>query len=160
MSIRLAAPPVYDIVSGTCAEQISFDILAPVGLLLSLCGMGIRLWCYQALGPCFTFELALLPNHKLVTTGPYTYVRHPSYTGGILALVGMSIVNMSKGSWAYECGFALSWWGIGWGMLVMISMIILIERCPREDRFLREVFKEEWDAWRERVRWRMIPWVY
>lgn len=160
MYVRLIAPPAYDIVSGTCADRIAFNTPALVGLLLGLCGMAIRLWCYQALGQFFTFELALLPGHKLVTTGPYAFVRHPSYTGGLLALVGMTVANISKGSWAYECGFAFSWWGIGWITVIAVSTLVLIERCPREDKFLREAFREEWDAWREQVRWRMVPWVY
>lgn len=160
MLIRLTVPPTYDAVSGTCADRISFNVFALVGCLLSLGGMGIRLWCYQALGRLFTFELALLPNHKLITTGPYAFVRHPSYTGGLLALAGMTIANISKGSWAYECGFVSSWWGIGWGMVVGFSTIVVVERCPREDRLLREAFTEEWDGWKERVRWRMVPWVY
>ncbi|KAG9311801.1 hypothetical protein JVU11DRAFT_8048 [Chiua virens] len=160
IAIRLVAPPGYDVVSGTCAERISFNTVALVAALLGVFGMIIRLWCYQALGRYFTFELALFPGHKLVTTGPYAIVRHPAYTGGLLALVSMTLTNISKGSWAHECGLVYSWWGLGWGALVVVSTVVMIERCPREDMFLREAFKEEWDAWRGRVRWRMVPWVY
>jgi len=45
-------------------------------------------------------------------------------------------------------------------MTVGISVILIVERCVREDKFLREAFKEEWDGWSGRVRWRMIPGVY
>ncbi|KAG9308882.1 hypothetical protein JVU11DRAFT_11342 [Chiua virens] len=158
--VRLVAPPSYDIVSGTCADRITFHPLPLVAAVLGLFGMGIRLWCYRALGPYFTFELALLPGHKLVTTGPYAFIRHPAYTGGLLALVGMTLANISNGSWAYECGYVLSWWGLGWGSVAGISTIVIVERCLREDKLLREAFGEEWDTWSRQVRWRMIPWVY
>lgn len=118
---------------------------------------GIRLWCHQALGQFFTFEPVLLPGHELITTGPYTFIRHPPYTGGLPALVGMTVTNMTKGSRTYGCGLAFSWWGIGWGTAVAVSAFVLIERCPREDRFLREAFREEREAWRERVRWQIVP---
>jgi len=75
-------------------------------------------------------------------------------------MFGMTIANICKGSWAYECGTAFSWWGIGWGAITGISTVILVERCPREDRLLRAAFAEEWDEWRKRVTWQMIPWVY
>lgn len=108
----------------------------------------------------FTFQLALLPGHRLIKTGPYAFVRHPSYTGGLLSLVGMTLVNTSKGSWGYECHPMSYWWGSGWVMIVGISVILVVERCHREDKFLREAFKEEWDRWSGKVRWRMIPRVY
>jgi len=140
--VRLALPPAYDTVSGTCAERISFHALALVGCLLTL------------------FELALLPNHKLVKTGPYAYIRHPSYMGGLLALAGMTMANVSRGAWANECGFAFPWWGIGWGIVVGVSTFVIIDRCPREDRILHEAFGEEWEVWRMRVRWHLLPGIF
>ncbi|KIJ13046.1 hypothetical protein PAXINDRAFT_81831 [Paxillus involutus ATCC 200175] len=158
--MRLVAPPAFDLASGTCAERISVDRLALVACLIALLGMSIRLWCYRVMGRLFTFDLALLPKHKLITSGPYAIVRHPSYTGGYLTLSGATLAHATRGSWAYECGAIYSVWGIAWAVLVGVSFAIVVERCTREDRILHAAFGKEWEEWSQKVRWRMVPWVY
>ncbi|KAF8837034.1 hypothetical protein BDN67DRAFT_909969, partial [Paxillus ammoniavirescens] len=44
--------------------------------------------CYRVMGRWFTFNLALLPEHKLITSGPYTIVQYLSYTGRYLTFSG------------------------------------------------------------------------
>lgn len=158
--MRLAAPPTFDFVSGTCANRISFHPLILVACLVSVTGMSIRLWCYRTLGKLFTSELALLSKHKLVTSGPYAIVRHPAYTGGILAMGGASLANAASGSWARECGFVFSGWGVAWSLLFLVPSSVMVERCAREDDVLHTAFGEEWEAWSRKVRWRLVPWIY
>ncbi|KAH7885617.1 hypothetical protein F5I97DRAFT_1810308 [Phlebopus sp. FC_14] len=146
--------------SATCVHHISFHPMVLVACLVTLVGAGIRLWCYHALGRLFTFQLALLPHHKLITTGPYAIVRHPAYTGGILVLGGVTLANATKGSWAYECGLVYGVGGVTWAVLSSVACTIMIERCAREDGVLRQAFSEEWEAWSRRVTWRLVPWVY
>ncbi|KAJ7923243.1 hypothetical protein B0H13DRAFT_1477462, partial [Mycena leptocephala] len=55
--------------------------LVAIGTALIANGAILRLFCYRALGQYFTFKTAIARNHKLVTTGPYSIVRHPAYTG-------------------------------------------------------------------------------
>ncbi|KZT71175.1 ICMT-domain-containing protein [Daedalea quercina L-15889] len=74
-----------------------------LGALATLFGAVLRLACFRALGPLFTFELAITPSHSLVTTGPYAWVRHPSYTGIYLTLLGASAVGLAPGAWLREC---------------------------------------------------------
>jgi protein-S-isoprenylcysteine O-methyltransferase Ste14 len=69
----------------------------------ALFGGIIRLACYRTLGNLFTFELSIRKNHKLITSGPYAVVRHPSYTGLIMAVLGYSLCQLSSGSWLREC---------------------------------------------------------
>ncbi|KAJ8509106.1 hypothetical protein ONZ45_g8690 [Pleurotus djamor] len=54
----------------------AFLILSGVSLLAAL----YRRHCFAVLGRHFTFDLAIRKNHKLITSGPYSIVRHPSYT--------------------------------------------------------------------------------
>ncbi|KAI0794884.1 hypothetical protein C8Q75DRAFT_747858 [Abortiporus biennis] len=72
-----------------------------IGTLISLLGVLIRLWCYKTLGSMFTLELTIQPKHKLITQGPYAYVRHPSYTGMYLTILGTNLVYFTPGSWIY-----------------------------------------------------------
>lgn len=78
-----------------------------LGALATLFGAILRVACFRALGPLFTFELAITPSHSLVTTGPYAWVRHPSYTGIYLTLLGASAVGLAPGAWLRECALRL-----------------------------------------------------
>ncbi|KAL9932586.1 hypothetical protein V8E36_008703 [Tilletia maclaganii] len=52
-------------------------------------GGALRIWCYRELRHFFTFTLAVLDGHKVISSGPYAYVRHPSYTGLFLVATGL-----------------------------------------------------------------------
>ena len=45
----------------------------------------------------FTFELAILKDHALVPTGPYAWVRHPSYAGALLSAIGVTTAQLCPG---------------------------------------------------------------
>ena len=56
-----------------------------------IAGAGFRLWAMLELGRFFTVTVTIQENHRLVDTGPYRVLRHPSYTGLLVALVGLGI---------------------------------------------------------------------
>ncbi|KIJ57438.1 hypothetical protein HYDPIDRAFT_120608 [Hydnomerulius pinastri MD-312] len=157
IAMQFLTLPEYDLTSGTCAQHISFNPVMLIACVLGVLGMGIRLWCYRALGRLFTFQLALLSKHKLVTTGPYAFVWHPAYTGAILALSSATLANTTRDSWAYECGVVNTGWGTVWALWVVVSSAIMVERCAREDRILRIAFGEEWEEWSQKVNYRLVP---
>ena len=84
------------IFSGGAAERICVSRLFFVGTLMTILGGLIRYTCYRALGRMFTFEMSIRRNHKLITSGPYAIVRHPSYVGSILVIGGMMLIHGSK----------------------------------------------------------------
>jgi len=63
----------------------------PVGVALFFCGLFLRWFSIFYLGRFFTVNVAIAADHRVVDTGPYRYVRHPSYTGALLAFVGYGI---------------------------------------------------------------------
>ncbi|CCM01250.1 uncharacterized protein FIBRA_03299 [Fibroporia radiculosa] len=81
--------------------------LLALGALSTFLGSILRVACFRALGPFFTFELAIAPTHALVTTGPYARVRHPSYAGIYLTLIGGTAVGLARGAWLRECALGL-----------------------------------------------------
>lgn len=135
-----------------------------IGSILLILGAAIRQTCYVYLGRMFTFQLALLKEHKLVTSGPYAVVRHPSYTGFILVVHGLALVHLTPGSYVAECGLLELWWGralIGLGCAAAVYLqIAVVRRTGREDEVLRKEFGETWDAWAIRTPYRLVPYVY
>ena len=62
-----------------------------VGAVLIACGLAIRWAAIRTLGRFFTVNVTLRPGHRVVKEGLYRYMRHPSYTGGLLGFVGLSM---------------------------------------------------------------------
>jgi protein-S-isoprenylcysteine O-methyltransferase Ste14 len=58
------------------------------GLAVMWIGIAIRAWSFATLGTLFTYRVTIQPGHRLVRSGPYRYVRHPSYTGLALFVLG------------------------------------------------------------------------
>ena len=117
---------------------------AAMGLTLMVLGSWIRLMTYRHLGQFFRFEASIQKDHELIVSGPYSVVRHPSYTGGILISCGLFPWHLSKGSWIMESG---SWdTTLGRSLVtVYFSVIILIilftlARMTKEDIALRNRF--------------------
>ena len=71
------------------ADSIRPTSLFFVGAFMVTLGGYIRYSCFQALGRLFTFEMSIRDEHELITNGPYSIVRHPSYTGALLTLIGI-----------------------------------------------------------------------
>ena len=53
---------------------------------------------YRQLGRFFVFEASIQKDHELIVSGPYSVVRHPSYTGFFMVAGGWFLWNLSKGS--------------------------------------------------------------
>jgi protein-S-isoprenylcysteine O-methyltransferase Ste14 len=75
-----------------------------VGLVLLMAGAALRGWSFRALGECFTFTVMVSADQPVVTAGPYRLLRHPSYTGILLACSG---VGLTAANWAGLAAFTV-----------------------------------------------------
>ncbi len=75
----------------TDAHSSSSLGLTLLGSTFLLIGITIRIWAIQTLGRHFTATATLVNDHKLITDGPYRFVRHPSYLGAFMAIIGCPI---------------------------------------------------------------------
>lgn len=137
--------------------------LVTLGVLSVFLGTLLRLQCFRALGKLFTFDLTIMPSHKLVTWGPYAYVRHPAYSGSLMIFLGIGLVNLTEGGWVTECGI-LGRGTLGLGLRMMVFSALMIGwtalgifRCQSEDAELRKHFGEEWVAYADKVGWWFVP---
>ena len=62
-----------------------------LGMLVLISGFMLRQWSIQILGRLFTPVISIQKDHRLIIKGPYTYVRHPSYSGLLMELLGASL---------------------------------------------------------------------
>ena len=67
-----------------------------LGVATLVVGCVLRVWPMFVLGRRFSGLVALQPDHELVTDGPYRWVRHPSYLGGMLGMLGWALVFRSS----------------------------------------------------------------
>lgn len=61
------------------------------GLAVMCLGAALRWWAIVVLGRLFTGSITIQRDHRIVRAGPYRWLRHPSYTGGWLTMVGFGL---------------------------------------------------------------------
>lgn len=69
----------------------SMRTLYCVGLLVFVSGMALRWFSVFYLGRLYTFEVAIANDHRVISTGPYRYMRHPAYSFSLLSFFGLGI---------------------------------------------------------------------
>lgn len=105
------------------------DVLRISGIFLYLFSLFCIFFIHLALGKNWSMQLALCEEHKLITTGPYRYIRHPMYT----AFCGMMVGQL----------FLTSNWFVGCFGLATLLLFLGI-RIPKEERMMAEQFGDEY----------------
>jgi protein-S-isoprenylcysteine O-methyltransferase Ste14 len=75
-----------------------------VGMMLFATGTVLRWASFWALGQYFTFTVDVSADQDVITRGPYRVLRHPGYTGGLLAMIGIGVIYAN---WVGLAGFAV-----------------------------------------------------
>jgi protein-S-isoprenylcysteine O-methyltransferase Ste14 len=112
-----------------------------LGLVLVALGVAFREWAVMSLGRFFTVTVTITTDQRLVRHGPYRWLRHPSYSGSILSLVGFSL---SLGTW------------VGGLLVLFLSLGGYLYRVRIEERTLLEVFGDEYRDYMQHT-WRFFP---
>jgi protein-S-isoprenylcysteine O-methyltransferase Ste14 len=63
------------------------------GMTLLVAGVALRAWSIATLGRFFQYQIQIQAGHTVVTAGPYRWVRHPSYTGVAIAVMGVALAS-------------------------------------------------------------------
>lgn len=122
---------------------IDGDAVRWLGVALFAAGGVLRLAPVFALGRRFSGLVAIQPGHALVTTGLYRYIRHPSYLGLLVMMLGWGLAFRSI------VGLALA----------ALAIFPLLARIRSEEALLQAYFGGEYEAYRARTH-RLIPGLY
>ncbi|MDD3531112.1 MAG: isoprenylcysteine carboxylmethyltransferase family protein [Candidatus Pacebacteria bacterium] len=122
-------------------RQIS-PLSGNIGVALSIIGVGIAIWARIYLGRNWGAPRSLHEGHELVTSGPYRYVRHPIYTGVLLALLGAAVVQ-----------------GPVWFIPFAYFVFYFIRSIRIEEGHMLERFPSEYPVYRARTK-RLVPFIY
>jgi protein-S-isoprenylcysteine O-methyltransferase Ste14 len=114
------------------------------GLIVMWLGLTIRVWAIAALGRAFRTTVEVDAEQAVVSTGPYRWVRHPSYSGLLLIVTG--------------CGLASGNW-LALAVSVVLPLPALLWRIHVEEAELTRVLGDRYRAYQAQTK-RLIPGVW
>lgn len=119
-------------------------LLSIIGLFIIATGIIFRIWAIYTLGKHFTATVQIKQDHQLITSGPYSIVRHPSYLGAMWAMVGTSVFLNSI---------------IGIIISVVCMFYAYYIRITTEERALSDLFGKEYSEYQKKVK-KLIPFIW
>lgn len=119
-------------------------ILASASVILFVAGLILRWWAIITLGRFFTVDVTIEKDHELVERGPFRVMRHPSYTGVLLAFAGLALALRN------------------WAALLVILLpigVTFIHRMNVEEEALSRALGSRYAEYMKRTK-RLMPFVY
>ena len=115
---------------------------AALGIVLFVLGLGFAIWARVHIGRNWGTPMSQKDEPELVTSGPYRLVRHPIYSGILVAGLGTAI--------------ALSWF---WLVAVLLAGVYFVYSATVEERYMTEQFPETYPAYRRSTKM-LVPFVF
>ena len=119
-------------------------LFAGLGVVIFMAGLILRWYSIIRLGRFFTVNVAIAEDHQLIESGPYRWVRHPSYTGALLAFLGF---GLSLGDW-----LAI--------LVIMVPVFFAFAyRMNVEERALMGALGDRYVSYARKTK-RLVPFIY
>lgn len=131
-------------VTGKGLIRFKHQLLSLSGIVLILLGLIVRWTAILTLRKYFTVDVSILKGQRIVKTGIYKYVRHPSYAGSLLSFLGL--------------GLAFSNW-LSTIIIFVPVLIAYIYRIQVEEKALIKAFEQEYLDYSKNTK-RLIPKIY
>lgn len=107
-------------------------------------GLGLRWWAVQKLAARFTVKVSIIQEHQLEKTGPFLFLRHPSYSALLIYHLGLGLLMQNV-----LCCL----------ILIILPLIVILIRIKVEEALLLDYFGEEYKTYSSQS-WRLLPWIY
>ena len=118
--------------------------LQTCGLVLILLGLALLIWARSHLRGLYSGHVEIQADHRLVSSGPYRRIRHPSYAGFLLLVLGVALGYSSL---------------IGLLAIPIFLLPGLAYRMSVEEKLLGEQFGDEYSAYQVKTK-RLIPGIW
>ncbi len=115
-----------------------------IGVAIFVAGAALRWWSIFYLGRFFTVDVAVAVDHRIVNTGPYRLVRHPSYTGLLLQFAGLTFVLGN---------------GLSVAVIILPVLLALLYRIRVEETALRGGLGEPYVDYMRKTK-RLLPGIF
>jgi protein-S-isoprenylcysteine O-methyltransferase Ste14 len=109
------------------------SLLRDFGIFLTFVGAAIAIWARYTLGQYWSARVTLKMDHRLIRSGPYMYVRHPIYSGLLLAMAGSALVI---GEWRAV-------------IAVLVAILEFSRKASKEEALLSTEFNDEYQEYRK-----------
>jgi protein-S-isoprenylcysteine O-methyltransferase Ste14 len=114
-----------------------------LGVALFIAGVCLYFVSRLTLGKFFSEAIRIKPEHKLITSGPYRFIRHPIYLGEILYFLSIPMI-----------------FGSIYGFIVMLVLVpMLMHRIGVEERALISKFGQEYMKYSQKTK-KLVPYIY
>jgi protein-S-isoprenylcysteine O-methyltransferase Ste14 len=113
-----------------------------IGVVLLTSALGFTVWARRELGGNWSGRIAIKDGQRLVRTGPYRWIRHPIYTGGLIAILASAVASGTVS------GF----------LALALACAALGHKIRIEERWLMRTFGESYAEYR-RSSWLLVPYV-
>ena len=121
-----------------------WDVYSTIGLLMAVSGLAFRAWAVYQLGRFFTWHVTVQEGQNVITSGPFRFVRHPSYTGALFLYVGALV--MINAWYAAACA-------------LVFMTLAFVRRINTEEKYLREQLGQPYVDYSKSVKM-IIPYVW
>ncbi len=116
-------------------------LLGLIGVVLCALGIGLAILARVYLGRNWGMPMTRKDNPELIITGPYAYVRHPIYSGMLLATLGSTLGE-----------------SVVWGLALILFGVYFIYSARQEERIMLERFPEQYRAYMQKTKM-LLPFV-
>lgn len=139
--LLFALPPINNYFRFIPAKDVN-PVLGWTSVALATIGVGIAIWARVYLGRNWGMPKTLRQEHELVTSGPYRYVRHPIYTGVLIAILGAVVLQ-----------------GIIWLIVLGYFVYYFSRSAHTEEGHMLERFPDSYPAYISRTK-KFIPFIF
>jgi protein-S-isoprenylcysteine O-methyltransferase Ste14 len=140
LGVILLAFPGYHLSSANPSLWPQSVVTLAIGLCLAVTGVSIAGWARHHLGKYWSGRITLKVDHHVIQSGPYAFVRHPIYSGILLALLG-TVISIGT---VQSC------------IAIALMFASFVRKLTLEERWLCAHLGAEYDEYRRRVK-ALIP---
>lgn len=116
--------------------SFKWDIVTTVALVAMLAGLSLRIWAVLTLGRFFTWFITVYDDHQVIRSGPFRFIRHPSYCGALLLFVGTLV-------------FLHAW--LGAALSLVFQLFAYVRRIRYEEAMMIERLGERYEVYTREV---------